>query len=187
VNIDSVANDRNLTTIAPVEASALEALLRQVRPRLTQVLRRYHIPGQDAEDLLQEAFLLLIAKWDTIRTPEAWLFITLRNRCIIYWRRRRAQLFDLVDDAILELVAEEGGPSQERSHLRSDLEAVLARLSSRCRSILRLRYGLGCSPAEVGERLGYRPTSVPKVTRRCLSQLTRHLLGSGYAPRAGGE
>lgn len=167
-----------------MEASSLEELLPRVRPRLARVLRRYRIPSEDAEDLLQETFLLLVAKWDTIRTPEPWLFATLRNRCIVYWRRRRIQLYDLMDDTILELLAKPQAPAQERAQLRADLEVILARLSARCRSLLRLRYGLGYTPDEAGERLGYRPASVPKVTRRCLAQLTGHLIGAGYTARA---
>jgi RNA polymerase sigma-70 factor (ECF subfamily) len=166
-----------------VEAASLEEVVRRMRPRLDRVLYRYRIPAQDAEDLLQETFLLLVAKWDSIRLPEAWLFATLRNRCVIYWRKRRLEFYDLVDTAILELLAEAEEPGQEGAQLRVDLEQILGRLPGRCRSLLRLRYGLGCSAAEVGERLGYRPVSVPKVTRRCLSQLTHHLLRAGFTPR----
>jgi RNA polymerase sigma factor (sigma-70 family) len=173
---------KKLRKPATVEASTLDSLLRRARPRLARVLRRYRIPTEDAEDLLQETFLLLVAKWSTIHTPEAWLFATLHNRCVIYWRRRRTKLYDAVDDTILELLARPQMPAQHRVQLRADLEAILAQLPHRCRSILRLRYGLGCTPAEVSERLGYRLSSVPKVTRRCLSQLTQRLIGAGYAP-----
>lgn len=172
--------------IATVETSSLDALLRRVRPRLARVLRRYRIPTEDAEDLLQETFLLLVAKWNTIQTPEAWLFATLHNRCVIYWRRRRRQLYDAVDNSILELLAKPQLPTQQRAQLRADLEAILADLPHRCRSLLRLRYGLGCTPAEVSERLGYRLSSVPKVTRRCLLELTQRLIGAGYDPRPQG-
>jgi RNA polymerase sigma factor (sigma-70 family) len=86
-----------------------------------------------------------------------------------------------VDTAILALLSEAEAPEQESSDLRFDLEALLSALPERCRSILRLRYGLGCSTAEAAERTGYCKSSIRKVTRRCLAELTQQLLGYGLA------
>jgi RNA polymerase sigma factor (sigma-70 family) len=158
---------------------SLEEILDRMQPRLKRILFRYRIPAQDAEDLLQETFLIMVSKWGSIRNPDAWLLATLANRCIIYWRKYRSRLWDLVDTAILELLAEAEAPAQEKSALRFDLDALLSALPDRCRSILRLRYGLGCSTAEAALRTGYCKSSVRKVTRRCLAALTHQLLGYG--------
>jgi RNA polymerase sigma factor (sigma-70 family) len=168
-----------------VEASTLDELLRQVRPHLDRTLFRYRIPAQDAEDILQETLLLLVMKWDTIHTPVAWFRATFRNRCIVYWRRQRRSLVDLVDTTLLELVADSATSAAALHQLEVDLESVLERLPPRCRALLRLRYGLGFSAAEVGQKLGYSPTSVPKLTQRCLSRLTRQLAGLGIEVGAG--
>lgn len=173
-------------TPPPVDVS-LEDLLERVQPRLKRILCRYRIPAQDAEDILQETFLILVSKWGSIRSPEAWLLATMANRCIIYWRRCRSRLWDLVDTTVLELLAENEAPAQDGADLRADLETLLANLPDRCRSLLRLRYGLGCSAAETAERTGYCKSSVRKVTRRCLSALTAQLLGSGFRAHAGRE
>jgi RNA polymerase sigma-70 factor (ECF subfamily) len=165
-----------------LEASSLEEILKRAEPRLKRILFRYKIPAQDAEDLLQETFLIMVSKAGSIRNPDAWLLATLSNRCVIYWRKYRSRLWDLVDTTILELLAESEAPTQERSDLRSDLDALLAQLPDRCRSVLRLRYGLGCSTAEAAERMGYCQSSIRKVTRRCLAALTEHLLGAGFQP-----
>lgn len=164
--------------------TSLEAILIRVEPRLRRILSRYRIPAQDAEDLLQETFLIMVSKVETIRNPEAWLLGTLANRCILYWRKYRGRLWDLVDTTILEMLADAEAPSQERWDLRSDLDTLLAHLPDRCRSVLRLRYGLGCSTAEAAERMGYCQSSVRKATRRCLAALTEQLLGSGFQPGA---
>lgn len=158
---------------------SLEEILARAEPRLKRVLSRYRIPAQDADDLLQETFLIMVSKWGSIRNPDAWLLATLSNRCIIYWRKYRNRLWDLVDTAILELLAEAEAPAQEKSNLRFDLDSLLSALPDRCRSMLRLRYGLGCSTAEAAERTGYCKSSVRKVTRRCLAALTQQLLGYG--------
>src|SRR3978361_2456631 len=97
-----------------VEAS-LEEILERAEPKLRRVLGRYRIPAQDAEDLLQETFLIMVSKWGTIRNPDSWLLATLSNRCIIYWRKYRSRLWDLVDTAILELLAEAEAPAPEKS------------------------------------------------------------------------
>ncbi|HZF07468.1 MAG TPA: RNA polymerase sigma factor [Thermoanaerobaculia bacterium] len=170
-----------MTPLEPTDVAepSLEELLDRMQPRLKRILSRYRIPAQDAEDLLQETFLIMVAKWGTIRNPDAWLLATLANRCIIYWRKYRSRLWDLVDTAILELLSEAEAPAQEKSDLRFDLEALLSSLPDRCRSVLRLRYGLGCSTAEAAERTGYCKSSIRKVTRRCLAALTNQLLGYG--------
>ncbi|MFL6258451.1 MAG: RNA polymerase sigma factor [Thermoanaerobaculia bacterium] len=169
------------TSVPPDLAEpSLEEILARAEPRLKRVLSRYRIPAQDADDLLQETFLIMVTKAGSIRNPDAWLVATLANRCIIYWRKHRAKLWDLVDTAILELLADVEAPPQENAELRYDLNALLSNLPDRCRSLLRLRYGFGCSTAETAERMGYCKSSIRKVTRRCLAALTEQLLGAGF-------
>src|SRR5437763_107317 len=93
----------------------LEEILKRAEPKLKRVLSRYRIPAQDADDLLQETFLIMVSKAGSIRNPDAWLVATLANRCIIYWRKHRSRLWDLVDSTILELLADAEAPPQERS------------------------------------------------------------------------
>lgn len=162
------------------EQQPLEELLRDIQPKLAQILGRYRIPAQDADDVLQETFLTLIHKREVVRNPEAWLVVTLRNRCLIYWRKKRKNLYQAVDTAILELLSEPEAPSQGKSELRYDLDRLIAKLPDRCKNLLRLRYGLGCSSAEVAEQMGYRQSSIRKVTSRCLAALTKELMQAGF-------
>ena len=101
-----------------VEAS-LELFLERTRPRLKSLFARYRIPPEDTEDILQQGLLALIYQWQNIRDPEAWLFGTLRNRCLIYWRERRRKLYDSVDGAVLEWMAKPTMPEQEGADLRA--------------------------------------------------------------------
>jgi RNA polymerase sigma-70 factor (ECF subfamily) len=160
-------------------ADWVEDVLRRVEPRLLGLFSHYRVPAQDAEDLLQEALLALVAKPDAIRCPETWLLGTLRNRCLLYWRKRRRRLYETVDTTILELVASPGAPDQERGDVSADLRSLISKLPERCRSIFRLRYGLGCAGPEVAAQLGYQQSSIRKVTLRCLSALSRQLTASG--------
>jgi RNA polymerase sigma factor (sigma-70 family) len=166
---------------------SLEELLNRLQRRLERILFRYQIPPEDSEDVLQEAVLTLIYKRTKIRDPEAWLVATLRNRCLMYWRSKRSRLYDAVDANILELVAKPGGAPQESHEIQADLERAISELPDRCRSLLRLRYGLGYKPAEVAARMGYQASSIRKITSRCLAALTRQLTESGFYKDAAEE
>ncbi len=164
----------------PLGKEPLEVLLRRLRPKLKQILTRYRVPAHDAEDLVQESLVATIQKWQEIQEPEAWILVTLRNRCIVYWRKRRAALYDSVDTVILELLTEPVAAPQERAQLLWDLNDLLEELPPRCRKILRLRYGLGCDPGEVARNMGYHPGSVRKVARRCMAALTYQMVARGF-------
>jgi RNA polymerase sigma factor (sigma-70 family) len=161
--------------------SSLELFLKYVRPRMKTLLVHYGVPPQDSEDIVQQALLALLYQRHAIRDPEAWLMGTLRNKCLLYWRERRRKLYDAVDAAMLELMAEPLPPEQESEDLRRDLEAAIERLPERCRALLALRYSQGYEPPELARRLGYRPTSISKTTTRCLAALTQQLAARAAA------
>jgi len=155
---------------------SLDELLIRLRPRFRQVLGRFRIPAQDAEDILQEALVAAVHKWKEIKDPEAWLMVTLRNRCLIYWRRKRDSVMANVDQTLLELMSKPQEPPQKRKELLWDLDTLLDGVPDRCRELLRLRYRLGLSSAEAAQHLGLRADSARKATQRCLAALTRKLL-----------
>lgn len=163
----------------PQVESSLEGFLKKVRPRLKTLFAHYRIPPQDTEDILQQALLALIYHREGVRDPEAWLLGTLRNKCLLYWREQRRRLYDAVDAAVLEFMAEPLEPAQESADLQRDLINALERLPERCRSLLSLRYRQGYDPPELAQRLGYSPASISKITTRCLAALTRNLLALG--------
>jgi len=165
------------------EEPFVELFLHQIRPRLKSLFARYRIPPQDTEDILQAALLALVYQWPGIRDPEAWLMGTLKNRCLLYWRERRRKLYEGVDSTVLDLLAQPCAPEQEHADLVRDLSAVIGRLPERCQSLLRLRYQLGYEASEVAERLGYSPTSMSKVTTRCLAALLRQLTAAGLSQK----
>jgi RNA polymerase sigma factor (sigma-70 family) len=142
---------------------------------MKSLFAHYQVPPQDTEDIVQQALLALLYQRQAIRDPEAWLIGTLRNKCLLYWRERRRNLYDAVDAAALEVMAEPMAPEQEGVDVRRDLEMAIERLPERCRTLLSLRYSQGYEPPELAKRLGYSPTSISKTTNRCLAALTREL------------
>src|SRR5579864_4284100 len=170
------------STIA--EATALEQLVQEVRPRLKRILHGYGVPPHDADDLLQETFLAVLGKWESIDNKESWLIGTLRHRCARYWRDRRMNLLEAVDSARLEVLSQPQPAPQERAALVWDLESVFLTLSVRHRAVLWLRFGLGLSTEEVADRLGYCPASIRKLTLRSLARLRLAVTTPQPAPPA---
>jgi RNA polymerase sigma factor (sigma-70 family) len=164
-------------------SSTFEQFLKAMGPKMKRLLAANRIPTEDAEDVLQQALLALIYRWDAIRDPETWLLGTLRRHCLMYWRDQRRRLYSAVDTTILEWLSRPVAPPQERSDLLSDLRHMVERLPARCRSVLELRFQLGYEPVEVARRLGYRGSSIGKVTDRCLAALAREMLAAA-APAA---
>ena len=169
-----------VTLDRPELREPLNRLLLKVRPSLERVLRHYDVPPEDADDILQDTQLTLLYKWDKVQSPEAWLIGTVRKKCIVYWRKRRNTLYNSVDTAILELLSEPVAAPQERAELLWDLNNLLEELPPRCRKLLQLRYGLGYGPSEVAAKMGYQPSSIRKITNRCLSALSRELMTVGF-------
>jgi RNA polymerase sigma factor (sigma-70 family) len=164
----------------PTENDAtFEEFLKEVEPKLKRLLGTYRIPSEDAEDILQQALLALLYQWDRVRDPESWLFGTVRRHCLMFWRTNRRKIYSAVDSAILEWLSRPIAPEQEKADLLCDLESLIDRLPSRCRSLLRLRFQLGYEPPEVASKLGYRASSIGKITNRCLAALSRELVASG--------
>lgn len=161
-------------------SDVLRRLLEGIEPQMARIFVRFQIPRQDAEDLLQDSLLAYISKAALVQKPEAWLIGTLRNRCFLYWRARRRQLWEAMDETLLAELAGGGEPEQYACEVREDLRSAIGRLPRRCQSILRLRYGLDCDSAEVAERLGYQPSSVRQITNRCIAALTTQLVAVGY-------
>lgn len=161
------------------EIPSLAEALERVGPKLRRILFRYRIPARDADDLLQETLLVLVSKQESVRNPEAWLQATLSNRCVLYWRRRRGRVAELVDRTILELLADPTVPSNEAAAIRSDLDLLISRLPERCQPLLRRRYGLLPSLEEASSEEGSEPIDDPEKTRRCLAALAQRALGAG--------
>jgi RNA polymerase sigma factor (sigma-70 family) len=165
--------------------ASLEEFLKRVWPKVKVTFARQHIPIQDTEDILQQALLALLYQRDHIRDQEAWLLGTIRNKCRLYWREQRRRLYDTVDAAVLECMAEPIPPEQEVADRRRDLATAIGKLPEKCRTFLDLRYRHGYEPGEVAERLGYSPASIGKTSARCIAALTRQFTASGDTRKKG--
>jgi RNA polymerase sigma factor (sigma-70 family) len=154
-------------------ADSLLELLERMRPRLRRILANYGVPATDAEDILQDAVLATLAKWDEIHSKEGWLLITVRNRSAAYRMGKRRNRLQAMDPQFLEDLSKPQPPPQERHVIKSEVDALLAVLRHRERQVLCLRYGLEMTPAEVAAAVGYQPATIRKVAARSLRRVRK--------------
>jgi len=173
-----MGQERHGQTTRTLEDS-LPGLLESLKPKIDRILWHHQIPPQDCEDLVQEILVSFVRRYDHVEDPEAWLVTALKNQCRLFWRKRRRRLYRVVDEVMLEVLAEPVEPRAERDIWARDLDRVMSKIPKRCRRILRLRYGLQLTPRELASELGYCYSSVSNIVRRCLSVLTDRLLDAG--------
>ena len=172
-----------MTAPRPQNEDSLREFLERVRPRLVRVLKRFRVPPADADDLLQQTFLALLYRIESVDDPERWLIGVMRKKCLMYWRSERRRLDEPMDLEQLEWLAVPSAPAQEAQDLSRDLSALVGRLPARYRSLVRLRFGLGLDTQEVALVLGYRPSSIGKILSRCLASLSEQARTAGFCPR----
>ncbi len=147
--------------------------MEHLQPKLIEILSRYRIPVEDAEEMLEQLFLTLYMREGTLESPERWLLLSLKNRCLIYWRSRRERLSRDVDKSLLSVLSSPQVSDSEKDGVRQFLGEAVAQLPEHCRAPLEQRYGLrdtkpsAASSSAQGEHL-----LLP-----CLQALTRMLVG----------
>ena|SRR5689334_10273225 len=171
----------SLNAEGPGEEPLVE-LLERIRPRIKKLLRKYDIPLQDAEDVVQDALLVALSKWDTIQYKEGWLLGAVRFKCSNYWRRQRGDRLLGMDMTMLEEISEPLSPGQEQDEIHLDLCSLARDLEPRQRAALWLRFGVGLDAEEIARRLGYCPSSIRKLTGRSLARLQKRAAGAGPKP-----
>ena len=147
---------------APAGPRDFDELFLDVHDRLYRAL--YFITGNahDAEELMQDAFLKLWERWDSIATiedPTAYLFRAALNGFRMRARRARVAARSL-------LLMEPPGDDFEEIDLKEDVRRVLLAIPSRQRAALVLTEIFGYSSEEASRILGIAPASVRVLASR---------------------
>lgn len=155
--------------------------MEHLQPKLIEILSRYRIPVEDAEEMLEQLFLTLYMRDGTLESPDRWLLLSLKNRCLIYWRSRRERLSRDVDKSLLTVLASPQVSESEKAGMRRFLGEALTHLPEQCRAPLEQRYGLGgAKPAASGGSLTAASSGAAAGNEHllpCLQALTRMLVG----------
>jgi RNA polymerase sigma-70 factor (ECF subfamily) len=181
--LESAPTDGDLVEAARGgDVAALGLLLERHRPRLFATALRLLGYNQDAEDAVQETFLVAMKYLGSVRDREAvgaWLHAVLRRECLQQQRRRR--LGETPADSIPDLLDPRPGPEDriERLELRDWIWTALHRLPEPLRVSAILRYfGSYDSYEEVAAILGIPVGTVRSRLSEVKAKLGESLLAS---------
>jgi RNA polymerase sigma-70 factor (ECF subfamily) len=173
------------------DLGAFEDLYQQHARRLYNLARRMSGSTEDAEDLLQEIFLLAFRKLDSFKGDSAlgtWLYRLAMNLCLDRLRSKAAR-YEQATTALEDYHTQEASRASHRELAvsRLDLEAALAHLPEGCKAVFLLHDVEGFEHREIGEILGIAEgtskSQVHKARMKIREFLTaRHESAEGLAP-----
>jgi RNA polymerase sigma factor (sigma-70 family) len=146
----------------------------ELTERLRRFIRRQVASREDAEDVIQDAYVRLLrySAKQTVENPERLLFSTARNLAIDSRRRRQSRERTAAGYALLEACeADLPGADELVDALQrlKTVEAAVARLPRRCREIFVMHRIEGMSYSEIAKRCGISVSAVEKnMARACL-------------------
>ena len=154
----------------------MEGIAKHIR-RLSELLRGLGRSREDAEDLIQEAFLRLHVYCQTheVRQKEAFLVRTVQNLSVDAHRRAHRELY--VDEPVetlplldVRLTPDEDAAVQERL---DQVRATLDSLSPRTREVFLMHRLDGYSSGQIAESFGISVSAVEKHIARAVLALMR--------------
>ena len=159
-------------------APGIAFLYSKYAPGLLSYARMHVASQEDAEDLVVEVFLAAIENERLLalseKAQQLWLWRVTRNKVIDAYRRAKTHPRVRLD-AMAEHLFEDEVFSPENAALRQedymDLYERLQRLPAPQQEILRMRFGLGLSCAEIAIRLGKQENAVRVMLSRSLNLL----------------
>ena len=158
--------------------AALDDLVRLMTPTLWHLARSYRLDQAEAEDAVQNTWLQLVRKRDSVQDPQAvmrWLTVTVRREAARM--KHRSARVDLVEDAEVDVrLPSVAGP--ENAVVEGDGHRVLwrhaAQLNERCRHLLRvLAFSERPDYKNISDELGIPVGSIGPTRGRCLDKLRR--------------
>ncbi len=141
-------------------ATALEGLYRDAYHRMTRVAHMLTGHNDVAEEVVQDAFVGLYRRFDTVSDPTGYLYRSVVNGC--RQRHRRRQVGERL--RTLRVVTEVAPPEIDETW------RAVERLSPWRRAVV-LRYCADLSEADIAEVLGCSKGTVKSLLHRALAQL----------------
>lgn len=162
---------------------AFEALVRRYLRAAYMVALAELADSRDAEDVVQDAFVLALERLDECRDPGSfggWLKRIVRNRARSVGRRERIRETQALETV---LASSDADPERDldRAELRERLEAALSELTDVQRTVVLMHDLEGYRHREIARELGIPEGTVRShlfLARRAL----RQRLGGAYEP-----
>lgn len=163
------------------DGAAFETLYRQHATRLYNLAGRMAGSFQEADDLLQEIFLLAYRKLGSFRGDSSlgtWLYRLAVNHCLDVLRSRQSRMAHLTDSMDAPHAAEVATPGPALGAVsRIDLEHAIAALPPACRAAFLLHDVEGFGHMEVGAILGISEGTSKSQVHKARLRIRQHLGG----------
>lgn len=162
-NATHTSEQRMLEGLRAGDNQAFSHVYARYYERVLFFARRYVIES-DAQDIAADAFLQLWRKregFQELAGVAQFLFVTTRNRCYDFLRRRQvreqyeAELAELMEDGTDDFFVE-----QVRIEFVKLIEAQVALLPEKMREVFVLSFRDGLKPAQIAEQLGINVKTV---------------------------
>ena len=143
----------------------------------------YSLTGRKAvaEEIVQEVFLQLHAKWAEVEKPESWLFRSVRNAAFNHLRKSKREV--LSDDGETETPSRQGGqtPDDLIAHMESlsILRNAIDSLEEQDRELIKLKYFKGLKYKEISEVTGLSMGNVGYRLHHLLRRMAQQLDSRG--------
>jgi RNA polymerase sigma factor (sigma-70 family) len=185
-----------IVVVEPDQASAegrqmetIEGLFASLESPLLNYAYRLLHDLESAEDIVQEAFLRLHARFSEVRQPRRWLYRTVHNLALNHHRAvvRTKLLPDLSDQGTgLEREAADPGPLPDEQIARweaiGQVRLSLDLLDARSRQLLDLKFHEGLSYKEISHRTRLTVGHVGYLLHHALKALAAELSRAGLLP-----
>lgn len=157
------------------DRAAFASLFEHFAPRLKAYLMRLGAEAGTAEELAQEAMIMVWRKAETFDSRQAgastWVFRIARNKRIDALRREKRPEFDPEDPALVPEAPEEADKAAERGQSEDRLRRALETLPPEQAEVVRLAYFEDLAHGAVAEATGLPLGTVKSRLRLAMARL----------------
>ncbi len=181
----TVASPESASTSQPPRSETIEELFGALEsPLLSYALRLVGDRAQ-AEDIVQDAFMKLHARFAEIREPRRWLYRSAHNLALNH-RRQSDKIVRLPDTADTDQETADTEPLPDEQIIRWEgiglVRLSLAALDERSREVVRLKFDEDLSYQQIAVRIGLSPGNVGYLLHHALKVLAAELNRAGLLP-----
>jgi RNA polymerase sigma factor (sigma-70 family) len=134
-----------------------------------------------AEEIVQDVFLQLHAKWDEVQEPRAWLFRCVRNRAFHHLRKSKRETLGIDNDGSLgaETCEDPADDLVSRMETVAELKQLINQLPEKDRRLVQLKYYEDLKYRDISQRTGLTISNVGFRLHQVLKKLAAGLLLGG--------
>ena len=166
------------------DEDAFASLIRKYEKQVHAQALRNIDDFQIAEDIVQEAFVQVYQRLETLEDPKLfpkWLYVIVNRRCIAWLRKNRLPTESLEEIDISEIEKEAYSRYVAAEHEKVTVEAqrelvqkLLAKLKESDREVITLHYFEEMTSSEIGTFLGVSENTVKSRLRRARQRLKKY-------------